>query len=120
MNTVKIEKLLKKELKKLDSDLYDRVESIRVFAQIKYAKKPEYCIIFTLEKEKTPSLNYFARMKDEGGEKDLKAIYFDVLGEFVKACGKKKSSEEDAKDSKEDALKSVLKKRWKKIKKELQ
>jgi hypothetical protein len=43
-----------------------------------------------------------------------------VLGEFVKACGKKKSSEEDAKESKEDALKSVLKKRWKKIKKELQ
>jgi len=120
MNTVKIEKLLKKELKKIDSDLYERVESVRVFSQSKAAKKPEYCIIFTLEKEKTPSLNYFCRMKDEGGEKDLKAIYFNVLGEFVKACGKKKSSEEDAKDSKEDALKSVLKKRWKKIKKDLQ
>jgi hypothetical protein len=116
MNTVKIEKLLKKELKKIDSDLYDRVDSIRVFAQSKEAKKPEYCVIFALEKEKAPNLNYFVRMKDDK-VKDLKAIYFDVLGEFVKACGKKKAEKEESKD--EDGYKAILKKRWKKLKKEL-
>ena len=115
MNTTKVEKLLKKELKKIDSELFDRVENIRVFAQSKNAKKPEYCIVMSMEKEKTPDINYFVKMKKDP-IKDLKAIYFDVLGEFVKACGKKKAEKADAKD---DAYDSVLKKRWKKLKKAL-
>lgn len=117
MNTTKIEKLLKKEIKKIDSDLFDQLENIRVFAQSKDSKKPLYCVIFSMKKEKCPDLNYFARMRGDK-VKDLKTIYFDVLGEFVKACGSKKKAEKV--ESKDDAYNDILKKRWKKIKKAIE
>ena len=114
MNTVKIEKLLKKELKKLDKDLFDRVDDVRVFAQSKSAKKAQYCIIFSLKKEKSPDLNYFVRQRDDE-VKALKGIYFDVLGQFVEEYSTKKSEEKEEKSN--DKVQSVLKKRWKKLKK---
>ena len=116
MNTTKIEKLLKKEIKKIDKDLFDRVENIRVFAQSKSAKKPQYCIIFDVDGAKT-SLNYFVKLKDDE-VKDVKAIYFDALGDFVSTYAKI-SEEKPEEKKKSTKVEDLLKKRWKKIKKDL-
>ena len=113
MNTVDMEKIMKKELKDFDPALYNQIDEIEVYAQASKAKKPKYCVVITMKsgdsnKDKAPSVYYTFRRKDDG----LKELYLNVMADFLEG-------HHPAMSEPKNPFPDVLKKRFKKAAKKL-